>query len=188
MYKTDSNNKILPSYLPDGMVFDAKNQHGSNMFKFLNALLKSFVLFERTMDDVLKEMDITTTEDLISRWEREYGIPSSCMTIATTLEERRLNIARKISMVGVQTVQDFTDLIESFGFSTIVRPGYYFNPLYKFYVYVDLSASLNEEIYPFDDNGYPIILLYALKTNIIECLMRKLVPANVDLVFRYVLL
>ncbi|MCK5591696.1 MAG: DUF2313 domain-containing protein [Candidatus Pacebacteria bacterium] len=186
MYKTD-NNKILPAYLPDGKVFEAKNKPGSNTYKFLDALLKSFVLFERNIDDVLKEMNISTTEDLIARWEKEYGIPSSCITVATTLEERRNNIIRKVNMEGVQTIQDFTDLIESFGFETIVRPGYYFNPTYKFYVYVDLSATLNEEIYPFDDNGYPFILLYELSTGIIECIMRRLVPANVDLVFRYVL-
>lgn len=203
MYKTDINNKILPAYLPDGEVFNAKNQPESNTYKFLNALLQSFVLFERTIDDVLKEMDITTTEDLISRWEKEYGIPDECTPIASTLELRRENLIRRIGMEGIKTIQDFTELVTGYGFSVVIRPGHDFTaypfdvfgyPLTlgdikysKFTLYVDLSTELNEEVYPFSINGYPIILLSELASGLIECVLRQLVPANVELVFRYVL-
>jgi len=202
-YNNENKTKILASYLPDGKSLEAKNIPSKNIYKFLDAIAKNFVLFETDIQNVIKEMNPATTEDLISMWEKEYGLPNACMPIATTLEQRRTNILIKIGMNGIQTIPQYLALFQKFGFPIEIYPyGYlYVYPFdilgypiilsdqryNKFTIEVRLPKAFNEEVYDFSTNGYPIILLNELNQTFIECLLKRLVPANVNIVFRYVL-
>lgn len=199
MYKEDTGNLILPSYLPDGDCFETKNDPESNTWKFLNAILKSFVLFEEILDEVIVEMNPATTEDLISRWEEEYGLASSCLGIAGTLEERRKNLLIWLDMDGIQTVADFEALVLRFGFTAIVRPAidlagfplpfpwqFFTEKVARFTLFVDLEATLKTILFPFDVSKFPFPFSSG-ETNFLECVFRRLVPANVNVIFRYIL-
>lgn len=202
-YNDENKTKILASYISDGKAIEAKNVPSKNTYKFLDAIAKNFVLFEDDIKNVIKEMDPSTTEDLISRWEQEYGLPDVCMPIATTLEQRRTNILTKIGMNGIQTIPEYIELFEKFGFPIEIYPYSYLyvypfdvegypiilsDWMYnRFTIVVRLPREFNEEVYDFSINGYPIILLDELNQTFIECLIKRLVPSNVNVVFEYVL-
>lgn len=202
IYTNDNRMKIMSSDLPDGEAFVAKNITTTNTYKFFDAIAKNFVLYCDDLREVQQvEMDPNTTEDLISRWEREYGIPDECLDIAPTLEERRQNILIKIGMSGVQTVQDFEDLALKFGVVVNVYPAagtseitfpldfpwLFFNETTaKFTIIVELPLQLGENIFPFDNTKFPFPFS-STNGNIIECVFRKLVPATDDVIFRYIL-
>lgn len=202
MYTDENKTKILTSYLPDGKAFEAKNIPSKNIYKLMDAIAKNFVLFANDLEEVLNvEMNPGTTEDLISRWEKEYGLPDECLVKTTDLEQRRTNILVKIGMNGVQTVQDFIDLAAIFGYDVNVIPAAGMDaavfPLafpwifgtaaeLRFTIYVDLPAELGENTFPFDVTKFPFPFS-STNTNIIECVFRRLVAADVKVIFRYIL-
>lgn len=198
MYKQDGN-YILGAYLPNGKAFEAKNYSPSNLYKFINAILQSFILFEDTLEDVYKEMNPATTEDLIGRWETEFGMAKSCWGIGPDLETRRQNLLLRIGLDGIQTIDEFTELLTDMGFNVNIIAGgdYFVFPLAfpwgfmtelgaHFTVVVQLDAELNNVLFPFDQTLFPFPFSSGI-TNIIECLFKKLLPANVNAIFQYVL-
>lgn len=185
--------------MPDGNAFASKNIPTTNLYKLLDACAKSFVLFAQTLEDVYLEMNPATTEDLIGRWEREYGMGKSCFGIASTLEQRRANLLIRIGTDGIQTIREFRDFITSLGFpcNLITGTDYYRFPLAfpwvfmaqkraKFTLIVQLAANLRNDLFPFNITLFPFPFSSG-STNIVECWVRKLVPANVDVDFKYVL-
>lgn len=189
----------LGAYLPDGFAFMAKNIAETNLYKLLDACAKSFVLFTQTIDDVHLEMNPATTEDLIARWEKEYGMGKSCFGIADTLEQRRANLLIRIGADGIQTMAEFKAFIISLGFpcNLITGTEFYKFPLAfpwhfmaqkraKFTLIVQLAAALRTDLFPFTATKFPFPFSSG-QTNIVECWVRKLVPANVEADFQYVL-
>lgn len=200
MFKLLDNNKVLSSYLPDGKAFESKNIPSKNLYKFLDAILKSFVLFCNDLEEVLKEMNPATAESLISRWEQEYGIPDQCLKKSFDLATRRNNVLIKIGMDGVQTVQDFEDLAAQFGFIVEIVPiagideavfplgfpwVFITDQEARFTIYVNLPTELGVNVFPFEDK-FPFPFS-STNTNIVECVFRRLVPANVQVIFQYIL-
>jgi len=200
-YTNENRTKILSSYIPDGSAFVAKNITTTNLYKFLDAIALNFVLFSDDIIEVYEEMDPATTEDLINRWEQEYGIPDGCLDIAPDIETRRQNILIKIGMSGVQTVSDFEELALKFGVIVNVFPASGYPPITfplafpwlfmteiraRFTIIVELPTALGTNIFPFSINKFPFPFS-VINGNIIECVFRRLVPANVDVIFRYIL-
>ena len=200
-YNNSNRTKILSSYLPDGDAFVAKNMPSKNLYKFIDAIAMNFVLMANDLDAVFEEMDPATTEDLISRWEREYGIPDECLSLSPDLDERRQNILIKIGMNDVLTVQDFVDLALKFGVVVEVFPAaddpditfplafpwlFMDATVAKFTLIVKLPTALGANIFPFSITKFPFPFS-STNGNIIECVFRRLVAANVDIIFRYVL-
>lgn len=194
--------KTIASDMPDGKAFESKNIPEKNLYKFLDAIAQSFILFNDDLNAVFEEMNPATTEDLIARWEKEYGIPDACISLAPTLEERRTNILTKIGMNGVQTVQDFIDLAAKFGITVEIIPGidFYAFPFTipkfpfpfqsektaRFTLIVNLPQALGENVFPFTPTKFPFPF-GSTNANILECLFTRIVPANVQVIFRYVL-
>lgn len=194
--------EIIGAYLPDGKAFESKNIPSKNMYKFVDAIAKTFVLTCNDIEEVKRvEMFPDTTEDLISRWEKQYGIPDSCFSNKGSLEERRQNILIKIGMNGVQTVADFENLALKFGLNVEVKPGagsdlltfplafpWVFTSAQqaRFILIVDLPTILGTYIFPFTVTKFPFPF-GSSNGNIIECVFTKLVPANVKVIFRYIL-
>lgn len=200
-YTNDNRTKILSSYLTDGQATVAKNIPSKNLYKFIDAIAKNFVLYTNDLNEVLREMDPSTTEDLINRWEREYGIPDECLSVAFDIETRRQNVLIKIGMNGVVTVQDFVDLALRFGVVVEVFPAksdpnitfplafpwlFMSEKAAKFTLIVKLPAELGTNIFPFNVTKFPFPFS-STNGNIIECVFRRLVAANINVIFRYVL-
>ncbi len=197
MLNVAEQTKILTGYLPEGKAYLAKSIPDSNLYKFLRACAFSYLSLNGDIEAMFDELDPTTTEDLISEWEREFGIPDDCLDVAATLEERRNNIIAKIKMDGVTTVEDFEALADVFDIPVQVSPGYDFSALpfilgesvlggsdIYFTMFVDFPES-------FDVNRLPFTLgvdkLGSFSSNIVQCLFDKLKPADVQAIYRFIL-
>lgn len=110
----------------------------TNIYKFWTAIAMFFVLIEEDFDEVIAELGIATTEDLISRWEREFGIPDSVIGIADTLAERRQNVLLKKGGLNLLNIDDFRDLAISLGYD------------------IEISSSVEIAYPPYDVPFYPV--------------------------------
>lgn len=71
----------------------------------------------RAKYDLLPEQDPRKTYELITEWEREFGIPEEGLSLGTTITDRRNEIYSKLLTLGGQHKQYFTDLISSLGYN-----------------------------------------------------------------------
>lgn len=198
-YSLEEHTDSVVAYLPGGELFLARNQPESVLRRLFEGLAIQIKQAEDTMNDLTYEYDINCTTNLISEWERALGIPDECFTGTGTLEERRRDVLIKLASLGVSTQKDFVDLAARFGFKALVKTSgsaYGIFPLdfpiaffqypqdARFTLYIILDAANVPEVFPFAVTRFPIPF-YSSVTNIIECLFRKLAPANVDVQFRY---
>lgn len=181
----------LADYLPGGILFASKSVQDSNFRK----LLRGFAGEIFRANGYLREYDILPdeTEKFLSEWESTLGIPDCCFAGDGTLDERRRDILVKLASLGVQTEQDFVELALIFGVTVDIITGteaglfpYTFPILFfdnekaaRFTMIVDFTVQASNRFpltfpIPFGDDSISLI----------ECLFRKVVPANVKLIFR----
>lgn len=110
-------------YLPSGKAFNAKQIVGSNLRLMVEAMVTEFVNAETSIEEFQSEMMPDTTTEYITYWERAVGIPDHCFRVADLIEDRRLNVKRKLSLLGLQTSADFEGFAASMGLDVKVRPG-----------------------------------------------------------------
>lgn len=121
MNSLSKHTRVLLNLLPDGFAMKSKNDTGTNIYKFWKAIAMYYVILEEDLDDVILELGITTTEDLIDRWEQEYGIPDDYIDVASTLADRRNNILLKKGGLNLLNIDDFRDLATSLGYTIIIQ-------------------------------------------------------------------
>ena len=185
---------VLGQYLRDDDLHVAKNIEDSILRKVLLGLASEWLNFRSGLNDVVSEYDPNKTTSLIEEWEAFVGIPDSCIAIASTLEQRRLNVLLKLSGINVSTAKQFKNVAAILGYSIEVSNGVDTStfPLQlpfllisqasaPFTIVITLPASLKP-------SGFPLKLpfkLTAQQPNILKCLFNKLKPANTQLFFRY---
>jgi uncharacterized protein YmfQ (DUF2313 family) len=185
---------VLAQYLRDDDLHVAKNKEDSILRKVLLGLASEWLNFRSSLNDVVSEYNPNNTTSLIEEWEAFVGIPDSCIAIASTLEQRRLNVLLKLSGINVSTAKQFKNVAAILGYSIQVSNGVDTStfPLQlpfllisqasaPFTIVITLPASLKPA-------GFPLTLpfkLTAQQPTILKCLFNKLKPANTQLFFRY---
>lgn len=188
----EQHTQVLADYLPNGELFAAKNIRDSLYRMFLRGLAHTEQDAESFLCLFDKELDIRTTTAFLEEWEATVGIPDDCFTNDTDIETRRAQVLIKLAALGVQTEQEFVDLAALYGVQIEIDSGSEHNiftlnfPLIFFQtakvarftmiVFYDLAETATFTY------TYPIPFGNAV-IPILECLFRKLVPANVDLLF-----
>lgn len=186
------------SYLLDGLLMKAKYKEDSNYRKLLDSFSQTFIQLEHQINAVGRETFPDETIALIERWERDLGIPDDIFDTNGTLEERRNNVLLKLASLGVQTEEDFVyiagligydNIVITTGFEVGVFPLNFPNQCFgdvkttRFTVYIDVPKSLGIGFFPLE---FPISFV-SEQTNSLEKLFNLLKPANVIMIFRYVL-
>jgi uncharacterized protein YmfQ (DUF2313 family) len=189
-----SQTDILAQYLRDDRLHEAKNKEGSTLRKILEGLALEWLNFNDKLDKVSNEYNPTSTTDLIQDWETFVGIPDSCISVASTLEQRRLNILLKLAGVNVSTETQFKNIAAILGYNIQVSNGIVtstFPLVLPFLLIEEASApftiviTLPSSLAP---KGFPLTLPFTLTSQqpqILNCLFNKLKPANTQLFFRY---
>jgi uncharacterized protein YmfQ (DUF2313 family) len=184
-------------YLPSGKAFNAKYHPSTNLRKLIEGMSSEFYAMDVALDEFKEEMLIDSTTDYISRWESQYGIPDHCFPIADTIEARRLNIIRKISMLGLQTASDFEGFATQLGLDIKVRSGidhdsvngygtelpnivFSSASIARFTVVVTNISSVSSFDYNFD---FPFETPEQI---LMECVFRNLIPSNCQIVYTVV--
>lgn len=185
---------VLGQYLRDDALHEAKNREDSVLRKVLVGLASEWLNFRSTLNDVVSEYNPNNTTSLIEEWEAFVGIPDSCISVASTLEKRRLNVLLKLAGINVSTAKQFKNVAAILGYSIEVSNGVDTStfPLQlpfllisqasaPFTIVITLPISLKPVGFPLT---FPFTLTEA-QPQILNCLFNKLKPANTKLFFRY---
>jgi uncharacterized protein YmfQ (DUF2313 family) len=192
----EERTKTLADYLPNGEIFRAKTEDSTVLKRMLLGLAKEVARADTKMNEISCEQDIETTTLLIDEWESALGIPDGCFNGDGDLDERREHVLIKLSL-AISTRESFIALAAEFGYTVEIIGGAYhgafpmvfpimFFPTGKharFTMIVDLDEDLNPSLFTLT---FPFTF-GPRQSNIIECLFTKLRPANVELMFRYIL-
>jgi surface protein len=182
----------LAAYMPGGELFQSKSIQNSNFRKLLRGMAGE--LFRA--NGLLREYDTLpdTTTKFLSEWESALGIPDECFSGAgDDDDERRRDILVKLVSLGVQTEADFVALADLFGIGVGIIPGAevgtfpYTFPLTffasakaaRFTMVIDVDVPLSDT--------FPLTFPISFGSGVLgtlQCLFRKVAPANVALLFR----
>ena len=185
---------ILAQYLRDDNLHEAKNRDDSTLRKILLGLASEWLNFRDKINEVVNEYNLQKTTALIQEWEEFVGIPDDCIPVASTIEQRRLNVLLKLSGINVTTEKQFKNVASILGYNIEVSNGVSTStfPLTlpflliseasaPFTIVITLSSSLKP-------SGFPLTFPFTLTSQqpaILDCLFNKLKPANTQLFFRY---
>ena len=185
---------ILAQYLRDDSLHEAKNKDGSTLRKILIGLASEWLNFRSKINEVSNEYNPKTTTKLIEEWEEFVGIPDDCIPVASTIEQRRLNVLLKLAGINATTEAQFKNVASILGYNIEVSNGVStstFPLTLPFLLISEASApftiviTLPSSIQP---NGFTLTFPFTLTSQqpaILDCLFNKLKPANTQLFFRY---
>lgn len=168
----------------------------SVLTNLLKGIAKEFARIDARADDLLRESDPRTTSELIEDWERVADLPDPCVTVAQTLEQRRVALTSKLTMQGGQSRKYFINLAASMGYPNATIDEY--RPM-------NCNDDCNDALYSADDRYFWTInlpstsgifvmncnstcndALQAWGDEAIECRINKYKPAHTTAIFAYV--
>ena len=185
---------ILAQYLRDDNLHEAKNRDDSTLRKILLGLASEWLNFRDKINEVVNEYNPQKTTTLIQEWEEFVGIPDDCIPVASTIEQRRLNVLLKLAGINATTEKQFKNVASILGYNIEVSNGVStstFPLTLPFLLISEASApftiviTLSSSIKP---SGFALTFPFTLTSQqpaILDCLFNKLKPANTQLFFRY---
>jgi len=185
---------ILAQYLRDDNLHEAKNREDSTLRKILLGLASEWLNFRSKINEVADEYNPQKTTALIQEWEQFVGIPDDCIPVASTIEQRRLNVLLKLAGINATTEKQFKNVASILGYNIEVSNGVStstFPLTLPFLLISEASApftiviTLPSSIKP---SGFALTFPFTLTSQqpaILDCLFNKLKPANTQLFFRY---
>lgn len=191
----ESYTDSLAGYLPGGDLFASKKIPNSNFRKLLRGLSWELFRANGLLREYNSEIIPDRTNKFLDEWESAVGIPDHCFTGTGTPDERRRDILVKLASLGVQTVDDFVDLADTFGIEVQILSGrdvIAFPLIFPVPMFTTLREARFTIIVNFttqSDNVFPLtfpIVFGSGEIAILECLFRKIKPSNCDIIFRQV--
>ncbi|MFZ6748507.1 putative phage tail protein [Undibacterium sp. Ren11W] len=86
----------------------------------LSAEANQLDAFQASVMAMLLEIDPRTTVQLLSDWERVYGLPDQGLMTATTIAERQARLTAKVLQTGGLSKAYFQSLLEQAGYTVII--------------------------------------------------------------------
>lgn len=189
----------LAAYIPGGELFAAKSISGSNLRSMLRGLAWEMYRANGYLREYANDAIPDRTYHLIDEWEEALGIPDECFSGSGTIDERREAVLLKLAALGIQTADDFVNLAQMLGYVVTIESavGYATFPLTLPFILLGsakearftivVSYATGGDVFP--PATLPLTLPFILggaDLGILECLFRKLKPANCNLIFRQV--
>lgn len=205
----DGHVQALAANLPAGRVWAPKLKQGSNLHGLLKGLAMTFEKMDTLIQCFIDQSYPPETVDFLEEWEAALGIPDTCFPLAATIPERQLIVEIKmITMRGMKTEADFVALAALFGLPITVNsgwehvaggeggPGLYL-PVVTLAEFAQATAVAarntmvvvetypDEIVFPwtFETTGLTGLLFATDGQTTLRCLINKLKPANVDVLF-----
>lgn len=145
---------------------------------------------------LLRESDPRATSELLTDWERVYGLPESCIAqagVAQGANDRRLALVAKVTMIGGQTPEFFVALAARLGYTVTITEHRTFTVRSK------VNDPLNDAEWPFAFSVHAPLdtvrrftvrsavndPLASWGNELLECVIRRLKPAHTHALFAY---
>lgn len=190
------NTQSLANYLPNGKLYQAKNIQDSNLRKVLGVLALELIRKETTIKTLADQYYPFTSTDFIVEWEQALRIPDACFkTEGVSLDQRQKQIIAKLAIDNIITLTDFVALAAFFGFTITIQTGFDVDTFPATFPFV-LSGTIEEQKFtiivtfhnlqpePGFSYTFPFVFPINDPTQFLECLIKKLVPANVSVIFQ----
>lgn len=111
--------RALKGLLPSGKAWPA--EVGSTMHKVLQAIADELARIDGRAAELIEEFDPRTTNELLTDFERVYGLPDPCLEGATqTVVERRNALVAKVVNLGGQSRAYFIALADALGYTITI--------------------------------------------------------------------
>ena len=147
-------------------------------------------------DALLVEMSPATCQISLSDWERNYGLPDPCVSVAQTVDQRRIALQSKISAVGGQTADYFISVADSMGYSGVTVTEfnvltcngncngaiYSADALFVWQLNVPSAAGVVRASCNSDCNS----ALQSWGDGSLECRIRQIAPKHMTVIFSYI--
>jgi uncharacterized protein YmfQ (DUF2313 family) len=114
----------LKALLPRGLLWSAPAD--GVLDRMLRGFSDELVRVDARGDDLIREADPRTTNQLLVDFERVLGLPDSCVSDNQSVAERRLAVVAKITNLGGQSRQFFIDVAAAAGYTVTLTE---FRPL-----------------------------------------------------------
>ena len=180
----DNYTTQLLQLLPNGELWEKHTP--TNLKHVLEALAEELLKGHIRFEELLQNFLPFSTEEFLDEWEYFLGLPDECSYIASgdlSDEDRRGSILAKISGSSQNlTINSLNDLIKKQGWGVEVST---FSP------FIFGISSLGDDGLNGDDGGrfYIFITLTetatAISVEMLECLLRKKIPAYIELILKY---
>ena len=124
--------QLLQNLLPSGAAWPRRD--GSVQTAVLAALSQEFARVDARAAQARIEIDYDTTDECLSDWERDFGLPDDCTdpTIPLTIAQRRGQVKARDVSTGGDGDRYWVDLLAAAGFTaTVSRPS-----AYQFHIHV----------------------------------------------------
>lgn len=191
----ESYTDSLAGYLPGGDLFASKQVPDSKLRKLLRGLSWEMFRSNGLLREYNAEIIPDQTNKFLGEWESAVGIPDCCFTGTGTADERRRDILVKLASLGVQTTEDFIDLAKIFGVGVSISngiDGITFPLTFPVLMFTALREARFTIVVTFtiqEDSTFPLAFPIAFGSGeiaLLECLFRKVKPANCDIIFKQV--
>ncbi len=173
----------LAAYVPGGRLFAAKGIEGTTFRKLLRGLAGELFRVNGLIKEYAEQIIPDKTVKFVTEWERSLGIPDDCFKGSGTIDERRRDVLVKLASLGVQTIADFEAIALIFGVVVQVVPGsasgiiFASKKIERFTIVINITLP---EAFP-----YTFPITFGDDTTVLlECLFKKLKPANCQVLFQ----
>ncbi|MCE8027553.1 DUF2313 domain-containing protein [Halomonas daqingensis] len=110
---------ILDALAPPGQALP--RDPGSSWQRLLAARAEAFRRVDGRADTLLEEADPRTAYDLLSDWERTFGLPDPCVSGEQTVAERRGALLRALTGTGGASRAYFIELAAALGYEIAIE-------------------------------------------------------------------
>lgn len=183
----------LQALLPQGAAWP--RDADATLTQLLAALAEELARVDLRADDLLNEADPRTTYELLTDWERVAGLPDPCTPDDASIDERRMSLVQRLTMLGGASAAYFIALAEVLGY-----PGATVTEFRPFTCVSDCNDFLNPA--PTWTHQWRLSLpasritvmncaspcnasLRTWGDSTLECVVNRLKPAHTDLTFTY---
>lgn len=186
--------------MPLGMLFDL--QDTSTFHLLILAICANYEAFDAYCDNFINEIYPTTTLELLTDWETEYGLPDECSQPDDTIDDRRHLLLAKYNALGGQTPAYYIELAAYLGYTITITEYANFAPFrtninrandvlygeswqWVWQVNCDLSDFVNDIVYfrtNVNTTNTPLIQWGADR---LMCFIEKYKPAHTYVIFNF---
>ena len=192
-----TNAQSLANYLPNGRLYIAKNEESSKLRAALSSLALELIRKENALQTIADQYYPFATVDFLEEWERALKIPDECFSVeGVTLDQRQRQVVSKLALDKLITKDDFEALGLFFGHKLridtgleigvfpLTFPAFLSGPP-PFDAFTMIVTFIIKEPAPSGfPYTFPMVFPASSSFEFLECLIIKLSPANVNVIFR----
>ncbi|MCX7084298.1 MAG: DUF2313 domain-containing protein [Methylococcales bacterium] len=166
----------LTQLLPAGPAWDTNV--ASTLTAFLDAWSQELARLSARADLLISESDPFYTNELLTDYERVFGLPTDCLSgVTLNLQQRHANLISQMTSTGGQTPAYYIALAATAGYTITITE--FISP-YVWQVNTSLNTVTNFLVTSGVDESLAI-----WQNNSLECLINRYKPAHTQALFSY---